>query len=142
MAQQLVRRERFGLEWPGEMFRRFFDGEMEGAGFLRMEEFRDGDTLVIRVEMPGIDPDKDVDLTVTNGVLRVRAERRERSENKDNGGYRSEFRYGVFVRDVPLPDGVKQDDIKASYSDGILEIRVPMPKNQQQATKQIPVSRG
>jgi HSP20 family protein len=48
----------------------------------------------------------------------------------------------VFVRDVPLPDGVKQDDIKASYSDGILEIRVPMTKNQQQATKQIPVSRG
>jgi HSP20 family protein len=79
---------------------------------------------------------------VTNGVLRVRAERQDRSENKDNGGYRSEFRYGVFVRDVPLPDGVKQDDIKASYSDGILEIGVPMPKNQQEATKKIPVSRG
>jgi HSP20 family protein len=48
----------------------------------------------------------------------------------------------VFVRDVPLPDGVKQDDIKASHSDGTLEIRVPMPQNQQQATKKIPVSRG
>jgi HSP20 family protein len=142
MAQRLARRERFGLEWPSEMFRRLFDGDWEGAGFLRMEEFRNGDTLVLRAEVPGIDPEKDVDLTVTNGVLRIRAERQERSEQKEKDQYRSEFRYGVFVRDVPLPDGVKQDDIQASYHDGVLEIRVPVPKDKGQGGKKIPVSRG
>jgi HSP20 family protein len=139
---QLARRERTGLDWPTEMLRRFFDSDWEGGNFLRVEQFRDGDTLVIRAEAPGIDPEKDVDLQIVNGVLHIRAERQERSEQKDKSVYRSEFRYGAFVRDIPLPDGVKEDDIKATYNDGILEVRVPLPKGKQAAAKKISVNRG
>ena len=67
----LMRRERG--DWP-DLFRRFFEPPSD-ADWLRVEEFQDGDTLVVRAELPGIDPDKDVEVTVTNGVLRISAHR-------------------------------------------------------------------
>jgi HSP20 family protein len=139
---QLARRERTGLDWPTEMLRRFFDSDSDGNNFLRVEQFRDGDTLVIRAEAPGIDPDKDVDMQIVNGVLHISVERQERNEQRDDSIYRSEFRYGAFVRDIPLPDGVKEDDIQASYNDGILEVRVPLPKEEQPERRKITVNRG
>ncbi len=133
----LMRREHF--EFP-DLWRRFFEPDL-AAAWLRVEEFVDGDTLVVRAELPGIDPDKDVELTITEGVLRVRVERQEKSEHKTKAGYRSEFRYGSFERSLPLPTGTKEDDVKASYADGILEIRVPM-LEEKAATTRVPVSRG
>jgi len=111
--------------WP-ERWRRLFDLDL--GGWLRVEEFTDTDTLVVRTEMPGIDPDKDVELTVSGGMLHIRATRSEGKEHATKSGYRSEFRYGVFERDVLLPEGASGQDVRASYTDGILEIRVPMPK--------------
>jgi HSP20 family protein len=138
----LARRERFGFEGPGELVRRFLEGDWEGNGLLKVEEFRDGDDLVIRSELPGIDPDKDVELTVSNGMLNIRAQRQEKSEDKGKEGYRSEFRYGAFSRTLPLPDGVNPDDIKASYQDGVLEVRVPVPQETKEAATKVPVTRG
>jgi HSP20 family protein len=92
--------------------------------------------------MPGIDPDRDVELTVADGMLQVRARREERDEKKGRNEYRSEFRYGEFVRTVPLPPGVKVEDIKASYKDGILEIRVPVGAEAESSVKRIAVARG
>jgi HSP20 family protein len=138
----LARRERLGLDWPGDMLRRFFDSGWDGEGWLRVEEFRDGDTLVIRAELPGVDPEKDVELTVADDVLHIRAERQERSENTDKAGYHSEFRYGAFVRNVPLPAGVNQDDIQANYQDGILDVRIPMPKETKKSTTKIAINRS
>jgi HSP20 family protein len=75
-------------------------------------------------------------------VLHISVERQERNEQRDDSIYRSEFRYGAFVRDIPLPDGVKEDDIQASYNDGILEVRVPLPKEAQPERRKITVNRG
>jgi HSP20 family protein len=108
---------------------------------VRVEEFRDGNELVIRAEMPGIDPDRDLELTVANGMLHIQAVRQEKSEATDKSGYHSEFRYGSFTRNVPLPDGVKQDDIHAHYQDGILEVRAPLPKGSKDSVMKIPVNR-
>jgi HSP20 family protein len=119
----LMRRERFGLDVP-DIWRRMFESDLEGGGWLRVEEYRDGDEFVVRSELPGVDPERDVELTLTDGVLRINAHREERTEHKEKDGYRSEFRYGSFVRSVVLPRGVDEDDIKASYKDGILEIRI------------------
>jgi len=132
----LVRREHF--EFP-ELWRRFFDTETDS--WLRVEEFVEGNTLVVRAELPGIDPDKDVELTITDGVLQVRAHREEKSEHKGRDSYRSEFRYGSFVRSVPLPEGMKEEDVKASYLDGILEIRVPV-HEMKSVTTRVPVTHG
>lgn len=133
----LVRREQF--EFP-ELWRRFFEPESDGS-WLRVEEFMDGDTLVVRTEVPGIDPDKDVELTISEGVLRVKAHREERSEHKSKESYRSEFRYGSFVRSIPLPTGTKEDDVKATYTDGVLEIRLPV-ATEKAVTTRVPIARG
>ena len=113
--------------WP-ERWRRLFDFDAGLGGWLRVEEFTDADALVVRAEMPGIDPDKDVEMTVSGGMLHIHATRSECSEHTSKGGYRSEFRYGTFERDVLLPEGVTGEDVTASYTDGVLEVRVPIPK--------------
>ncbi|MCP8999416.1 Hsp20/alpha crystallin family protein [Pseudarthrobacter sp. RMG13] len=115
----------------------------EGPAPIRVEEFVDGKTLVVRAEMPGVDPDKDVEVTMDDGFLRIRAERQEKEEHKDNGRYRSEFRYGSFSRNIPLPDGVKEEDIKASYTNGVLEVRAPLPDDALPTEpKKLPITRG
>ncbi|MGD0083492.1 MAG: Hsp20/alpha crystallin family protein [Acidimicrobiales bacterium] len=133
----LVRREHF--EFP-ELWRRFFDTETDSS-WMRIEEFLDGDTLVVRAELPGIDPDKDVELTITEGVLQMRARREEKSEHKSKDSYHSEFRYGSFVRSFRLPEGTKEEDVQASYRDGILEIRLPV-SEMKAATTRIAVTQS
>jgi len=106
---------------------------------LRIEEFRDDGTLVIRADLPGIDPDKDVELTVSDGMLYIHAERREEEKREEQGYLRRELRYGSLSRALPLPEGITEPDITATYKAGILEIRVPEPK--QEPAKKIPISK-
>lgn len=95
---------------------------------IRVDEYQEGNELVVRAELPGIDPDKDVDISVSDGMLRINAQRRLEESTEDKGYLRHELRYGTFNRALPLPEGVSEDDITASYRDGILEIRVPLPE--------------
>ncbi len=117
------------LHWP-EGWRRVM-----GESTLKVEELVDDEGLLVRVELPGVDPDKDVEVTVENGTLRISGERRESSEHKDKTGYRSEFRYGGFSRLVSLPTGATEEGIQASYRDGILEVRVPVDEQRARAKK-------
>lgn len=128
------------LELP-EMWRRFFDFD-GGSNWLRVEEFAEDKTLVVRAELPGIDPDKDVELSVRDNVLHIWAKREEKSEHKDKEGYRSEFRYGSFTRTVPLPAGTKAEEVRATYDDGILEIRVPVAEPVEVGARKVPITKG
>jgi HSP20 family protein len=110
-----------------EPIRRFLDGDVTMSS-IRVEQFLDGNTLVVRAEVPGIDPDQDVDVSVSEGMLHIKAERQEKTEHKDKTGYRSEFRYGSFSRSVSLPPGTLEEDITATYKDGVLEVRAPAPE--------------
>jgi len=134
---ELMRRER--IEWPG-IARRFFDLDWEMSP-IRVEEYVDGDSMVVKAEMPGLDPDKDVEISIADGLLHIAAERREESEHSDKDGFRSEFRYGSFFRDIPLPAGAKESDVKAQYKDGVLTVKVPIPKRNATPAK-IPVTRS
>src|SRR5436190_1626113 len=78
---------------------------------IRVEDYVEDGSYVVRAELPGIDPDKDVEITVTGDVLRIHAERQ--IEHKE--GHRSEFRYGSFTRSLELPRGVTVKDVKAAY---------------------------
>ncbi|OYV24148.1 MAG: hypothetical protein B7W97_00980, partial [Mycobacterium sp. 20-66-4] len=92
------------------------------ARVMRLEdEMKDG-CYVVRAEMPGVDPAKDVDITVRDSQLSIKA---ERTEKKDFDG-RSEFSYGAFVRTVSLPAGADEDNIEATYDKGILTVSVPV----------------
>lgn len=143
----LIRRERpqlpdrFPFEFP-DVFRRMLGPDWE-SGWLRVEEFVDAGTMVVRVELPDIDPERDVELSVADGALHIRAHREETSEKRDKDEYRSEFRYGSFVRSLALPKGVEDKDITANYKDGILEVRVPMPTEEAKPpVTKVPVTRG
>ncbi|GAS87162.1 Hsp20/alpha crystallin family protein [Mycolicibacterium brisbanense] len=97
-----------------------------GSHMMRVEdEMKDG-SYELRAEIPGVDPAKDVDITVRDGVLTIKA---ERSEKKETNGH-SEFSYGSFTRSLTLPAGADEDGIKASYDKGILSITVPVAEPQ------------
>lgn len=122
--------------WLGNRLERLFGDLPE----MRVEEFTEGDEAVVRVELPGIDPAKDVSITVADRTLRIHAHRREESKSEEKGAYRSEFRYGSFSRSIDLPPGCNEDDVKATYTDGILEVRVPV--DQSSTARRIEVQRG
>jgi HSP20 family protein len=114
--------------------------EREG---MRLEEYQENGKLVVKAEMPGIDPEKDVEITVENGVLVISAQREEKREAGDEkkGFYRSEFRYGQFTRRLPLPEGASDEDVEATYADGILEVRLPI-EERTSTVRKIPISSG
>ena len=114
------------LDWDfPDMFSRF-DTLLPGGPQIRVEEELADNELVIRAEAPGIDPEKDAQVTIERGRLQIRVERRQEQKEEAEGRYRSEFRYGSFFRSVPLPEGCQEADVKAAYHDGILEVHVPL----------------
>lgn len=99
---------------------------MFGKHLIKVEEdIKDG-KYELQAEIPGVDPAKDVEITVRDGMLTIKA---ERSEKKESGG-RSEFSYGSFTRTVSLPSGADEDAIKASYDKGILSVSVPLKESE------------
>ena len=103
------------------------------------EYYQDG-SLVIRAEIPGIDPDKDVELTVAGGMLHIQVERREEEKVEEEHYVRKEIHQGSVERTLPLPEGVTERDVKATYKDGMLEIVIP--KAEVEPTKKIPVTKS
>lgn len=105
-----------------------------GLHGIRIEEHVTDGTYVLRAELPGIDPSKDVEIGVTEGVLTLRAERSEETTEK----HHTEFRYGTFARSVRLPAGAQGDEATAEYKDGVLTVTVPVPEKKT-GTRNIPV---
>lgn len=93
----------------------------EGRLIKVEDEVADGKYLV-RAELPGVDPAKDIDVTVRDGVLTIKAERSERTTTSG----RTEFTYGSFTRSVALPINATEDDTTATYENGILTVAVPV----------------
>lgn len=98
-----------------------------------------GDQLVVRAELPGVDPDKDVDISVVDGVLRIRGERHLEKRQEDTNYFRLETSYGSFERSIPLPEGIKLDEITALQKHGLLEIVIPVAAPKTQAVKKIQI---
>ncbi len=140
MAKTMTRWEPFSLELP-DRWKRFLDLVPDGEQWMKVEEVHEADSLVIRAELPGVDPEKDVEISVTDGILHIEGRREERKEDKD-GGYRSEFHYGTFSRDLTLPKGVETKEVKASYRDGILEVRIPWPEQTPKAPERVAITRS
>ena len=107
------------------------------AAGMRMEEYVEKDRFVVRAEMPGVDPEKQVEVSVSKGILTIHAERQEAKESKR----RSEFHYGSFTRHVVLPASADEADIMASYDNGIIEVSVGLHAKAEDdgAARRIPV---
>ncbi len=89
---------------------------------IRVEDETHDDMYEIRAELPGVDPDEDIEVTVRDGRVTITAER----SRPDESYGRSEFSYGTFSRTLPLPDGADENDVNAIYDRGILTVSVPL----------------
>ena len=91
----------------------------------RMDVFARDDDFVVKFELPGIDPEKDVNVRVREGMLVIAGERRHEKEVKEEAYYRMEASYGTFERQIAIPEGIDESRISATYADGVLEVIVP-----------------
>jgi HSP20 family protein len=92
--------------------------------------------IVVKAELPGMDP-KDVDISLSDGMLTIKGERKHEKEEKEEDYHFIERRFGTFARMVRLPKEVKRDKISASYKNGIL--KVTLPKSEEAKTKEIKI---
>lgn len=92
-----------------------------------LESFVENGKLVIRADLPGVDP-KDVEVTVSGDTLTLRGKRERTREEKEHNYLYREVSYGGFERTMSLPAGVKAEDVKASYKNGVLELTIAVPK--------------
>lgn len=105
----------------------------------RMDVFEKDGSLVVKADLPGVKKE-DVQVTLERGDLLIQGERKTESEVKEEDYYRCERSYGSFYRRLPLPAEVKADQIEASFTDGVLEVRVRMPVVEQPEPTKINVT--
>ncbi|HEU5003999.1 MAG TPA: Hsp20/alpha crystallin family protein [Actinomycetota bacterium] len=113
-------------------------GQQSGAWMPAVDVLARDKDIVVRAELPGIDPSRDVEISVHDGVLTVRGERRQEEQTKDDRYMRVERRYGSFERTLAIPEGVNPEGIQASYDNGVLEVTIPGAA-QESAPRRIPV---
>lgn len=136
--------------WTDQM-ERFFNSFGLGAAGNRIgdwdmwspqvEIFQRGDELVIRADLPGMSKEN-VNVEVTDDAVILQGERVEEAEDKREGFYRSERRYGSFYRVIPLPEGAIADNAKATFKDGVLEITMPAPPHEVSRGRRIEIGEG
>ena len=110
-------------DWPS--FGQFATSDA-AAWSPKIDVFEKDGRLVTRIDLPGMKKE-DLSVEVTDGHLALSGERKREQEEKKDNFYRSEREYGSFYRAVPLPEGVKLEDVKATFADGVLEVSVPLP---------------
>ena len=92
--------------------------------------------FVVKAEVPGMTP-KDIDISLAEGVLTIRGEKKQEKEEKEENSHFVERSYGSFSRSLRLPGEVQSDKIKAAYKDGVL--RVTLPKSEEARKKEIKI---
>ena len=109
-------------------------GEERGEWLPSLDVSETKNELVVKAEVPGMDH-KDIDISLSNGVLTIKGEKKQEREEKEADYHLVERSYGSFVRSVQLPKEVQGDKISASYKDGILKIALP--KSEEAKKKEI-----
>lgn len=108
-----------------------------GRSFIPVEESTHDGTYELRADIPGVDPDRDISITINGDLLTIEAERREETRGQGH----SELRYGTFSRTVRMPSARSGSDVSAKYNDGVLTVTFPVQTSAAEQTR-IPVSRG
>jgi HSP20 family protein len=125
------------LRWPFLATRSFETGTWSPG----IEVFERDKRLVTRVDLPGVKREN-VKVEVTDNQLTITGERRNETEEKKEHYYRCEREYGNFYRTVPLPEGVKFEEVKANFADGVLEVSVPLPVKAEPTARTVEIEGG
>lgn len=116
----------------------------QGAGSMvftpNLEVRREGNNVVVSADLPGLN-EGDVRVEVTDEGLVIEGERRQEQSNEEGGWRHSEVAYGRFYRLIPLPEGAQSDEAQASFNNGVLQVKIPVPESKSQR-RQIPISQG
>lgn len=116
-----------------------FGGEQSfGAIAPRVDVSETDKELLVKVELPGM-TEKDVDVSIANGVLTIKGEKKQEKEENEKGWYRMERQYGSFSRSLVLPYEIQADKAEALYKHGVLTIKMPKTATPEQETKNIAV---
>lgn len=123
---------RFLPRWPERWFR------TEGLQLHApaVDVFEEKDEIVVKAEIPGIEKDS-IEVNLSDHILTIKGEKKQEEEVKEENYYRSERSYGSFVRTLELPKDVQADKVKATFKNGVLEVR--MPKTEQAKAREIKV---
>ena len=126
--------------WPSFRWPSFRTGPIaESVSWApEIDVFEKDNRLVTKIDLPGMKKE-DVKVEVTDGHLAISGERKTEAEEKKEHFYRCEREYGSFYRAVPLPEGVKLDDVKATFSDGVLEVSVPLPARPEAKVRKVEI---
>ena len=124
----------FNFRWPALRL----PTEAAATWAPRVDVFEREGRLVTKVDLPGMKKE-DVSVQVTDGHLALSGERKHESEETKDNVYRAEREYGSFYRSVPLPQGVKLEDVKATFADGVLEVSVPLPSQPEAKVRKVEV---
>jgi HSP20 family protein len=103
--------------------------------------YEDGDNLVLKAELPGINPD-DVEIRVEDNTLYLKGERKFEKEVKEQSYHRVERSYGAFTRTFSLPNSVDADKVSANYKDGVLTLTMPKKEEAKPKTIKINVNKA
>lgn len=129
--------ERDIFETMRDMMRMPFEEGLFSEGFTpRIDVSEKNGETVVRAEMPGMNPD-DVDISLQNGNLVLKGEKKLENEDQGENYYHMERSYGSFYRSIPVSSEVTEKDVKASYKNGVLTVRIPQSESQQ--GKRIPI---
>ena len=111
--------------WPRELFGRLLpEGRLAMEWSPRCDMTEKDDEIVVHAELPGVDA-KDMEVTVREGMLHLRGEKRTQKEEKENGRTYSERFFGSFERALSIPANVAEEKIEAKLKDGVLEVHLP-----------------
>ena len=122
-----------------DAFRNSFVGPERNStpvAFPPIEAFLDGSDYVIRLDLPGIDPNE-IEITVTEDVVTVRGAREHHDKQEPRDFIHCEVAHGGFERSVVIPRAIRTEDIRASYKHGVVELRMPAPKESRK--RKVPV---
>ena len=114
---------------PLEDIDRVFDSLLSRAFGWRLtvpaiDVYEKDNEVVVKAQLPGCKKE-DIEVTIQDNVLTIKAERKQEEEVEDEGYYRREISYGTIVRTVPLPVPVDEEKVTAKFEDGVLTIRAP-----------------
>lgn len=131
-----------GMPRRSRLARALFGGpSREGLWIPRIEAVQQGDTFIVRADLPGIKKD-DVEVDLTDDAVTIRGERHEEHEEEREGYWHSEREYGQFHRTIPLPEGVISESAKATFRDGVLEIRMQAAPSEANRGRKVEITEG
>jgi HSP20 family protein len=119
-------------QWPSIWSR---GGDLEFTAPV-VDVYEEKDDIVVKAELPGMDKD-DIEVKISGSALTLKGEKKKEQKIEEKNYYRSERSYGAFLRTVDLPTDVQADKIKASFKNGVLEVRLP--KTEEAKKKEIKV---